>query len=155
MHPHQVRVPRRSDPGSSNDDYQVTAADPAGCYRSRYGGRNAFVGAGGRWDEERADAPAQAELPLNALLFWANRTVQWRGTDALEYRRDAVSPATLEAMFRFAQKHGWRGRTPGELSRSTSGGWQRSPSSAASSARCWLGSGGRRRPRRREPSAWA
>ncbi|HVY62885.1 MAG TPA: hypothetical protein VHF22_14605, partial [Planctomycetota bacterium] len=59
--------------------------------------------------------PALDALPMSALLFWANRTVQWRGTDAAEYRRDAVSPATLEAMFRYAQRKGWRGKGPGEV----------------------------------------
>jgi hypothetical protein len=59
--------------------------------------------------------PPLSEMPIPALLFWANRSVQWRGSDLLDYRRHAVSPAALEAMFRYAQRNGWRGRSPGEI----------------------------------------
>ncbi len=66
------------------------------------------------WQKATGQTPLD-QLPLPALLFWANRSVQWRGLDVHDYRRDTIAPATLEAMFRYAQKRGWRGRAAGDI----------------------------------------
>jgi Flp pilus assembly protein TadD len=68
----------------------------------------------GQWQRGQG-LPQLSDQPLAALLFWADRAVQRRPDGPAEYRRDTVSPATLEAMFRYAKDRGFLARSAPEL----------------------------------------